>query len=136
MQGRWGEIRGLKAVLSGRPVLSIVALLVSGGIASARCERSDYAANPVKNTRSEVRMLASSGKECVLRLTAGRRIQVTDRRIVAAPTKGKASIEGETVFYRSFPGYTGEDVFTAEIAGRNTDGNGVATVTVKVTVED
>lgn len=113
-----------------------IALLLSTSLASARCERSDYTANPAKNTRSEVRMLASSGKECVLRLTAGRRILITDRRITQAPAKGKASIEGETVFYRSFPGYSGPDSFTAEIAGRTGEAEGVATVTVKITVED
>lgn len=121
---------------TGRIVLAGTALLLSASLAHARCERSDYAANPVKNTRSEVRMLASSGKECVLRLSASRRIVITERRITAAPAHGKASIEGETVFYRSFPGYAGPDEFTAEIAGRSPDGAGVATVSVKVTVEN
>jgi hypothetical protein len=122
--------------VAGRVAASGLCLVLSAGWALARCERGDYTANPPKNTRSEVRMLASSGKECVIRLSAGRRIQVLDRRITIVPANGKATIEGETVFYRSFPGYTGPDSFTAEIAGRSADGEGVASVTVKVTVED
>lgn len=81
-------------------------------------------------------MTASTGKECVLRLSAGRRVTVTDRRIVVAPTHGKATIEGETVFYRSFPGFLGPDSFIAEIAGKSADGEGVAAIAVQVTVTD
>lgn len=104
--------------------------------ALARCERSGYDAVPQKNSRSDVRMVASSGKECVLRLAAGRRVVVVARRIAVAPSNGKATIEGETVFYRSFPGYKGVDRFTAEIEGRSSDGDGVATIAVTVSVED
>jgi hypothetical protein len=117
-------------------VLAAGLLAVSAGLAQARCERSDYNALPQKNSRSEVRMTASSGKECVLRLAASRRVVVTARRIAKAPAHGKATIEGETVFYRSFPGYQGPDAFVAEIEGRSADGDGVATVAVSVTVED
>jgi hypothetical protein len=108
----------------------------SAGLAQARCERSDYNAVPQKNSRSTVRMTASSGKECVLRLTASRRVVVTARRIAAPPAHGKATIEGETVFYRSFPGYQVPDGFVAEIEVRSADGDGVSTQTVSVTVED
>lgn len=109
---------------------------LSAGLAEARCERSDYNALPQKNSRSTVRMTASSGKDCVLRLTASRRVVVTARRIAAPPAHGKATIEGETVFYRSFPGYQGPDAFVAEIEGRSADGDGVATLAVSVTVEE
>lgn len=122
--------------VAGRVAAAGLLLLLSTGWALARCERGDYTANPPKNTRTEVRMFASSGKECVIRLSASRRVQVLERRITIAPANGKATIEGETVFYRSFPGYTGPDSFTAEIAGKNGEGEGVATITVKVTVED
>lgn len=111
-------------------------LLAGTGAVSARCERSDYNAAPQKNSRSDVRMVASSGKDCVIRLTASRRVVVVARRIAVPPANGKATIEGETVFYRSFPGYRGPDSFTAEIEGRGSDGDGVATVAVKVSVED
>ncbi len=111
-------------------------LLLALAPAAAKCERSNYKAVPPENSRSEVQMVASSGKDCVLRLSATRRVTVTGRKIVTPPARGKATIEGETVFYRSFPGYTGPDSFIAEIAGRSTDGEGVATVSVQVTVTE
>jgi hypothetical protein len=111
-------------------------LLLAAGPAAAKCERTNYRAVPPANSRSEVQMTASTGKDCVLRLISTRRVTVTGRKIVAPPSRGKATIEGETVFYRSFPGYTGPDSFTAEIAGRSPDGEGVATVTVQVTVTE
>ena len=104
--------------------------------AEARCQRTDYIARPDKNTVSKVLMIASSGKECVLRLSATRRTTVTARRILVPPDFGRATIEGETVFYRARPGYTGPDRFTAEMAGKGADGEGVATVVVEITVED
>lgn len=116
--------------------LALATVLAGASPAAARCLRSDYAAFPEKNSRSDVRMVASSGKECVIRLTASRRVVVLARRIAVPPENGKAVIEGETVFYRSFPGYKGPDSFTAEIEGRNGDGGGVATLVVKVSVED
>ncbi|MFO1151603.1 MAG: hypothetical protein U1E62_24785 [Alsobacter sp.] len=132
-QAQAGTARSRTACLAGA---AAVLVLLAASPAAAKCERTNYRAVPPDNTRSEVQMTASSGKDCVLRLSATRRVTVTGRKIVAPPSRGKATIEGETVFYRSFPGYTGPDSFTAEIAGRASDGEGVATVTVQVTVTD
>jgi hypothetical protein len=122
--------------LIGTAVLGGILLLAGTCAGWARCERSDYSAMPHRNSRSDVRMTASSGKECVIRLSASRRVTVVARRIAIAPEHGKATLEGESVFYRSFPGYRGPDNFTAEIEGHGSDGDGVAIVAVQVSVED
>jgi hypothetical protein len=51
------------------------------------------------------------------------------------PANGKVTLEGETAFYRSFPGFRGRDSFVAEISARGTDGEGTSRIVVNVTVE-
>lgn len=80
-------------------------------------------------------MQASSGMDCVIRLSATRRFTVTGRRIAEQPRHGKVTIEGETAFYRSFSGFTGEDRFIAEVSAKGSDGAGTSAIVVLVTVE-
>lgn len=115
----------------------LIALAAAGlpAVASAKCERSSYTANPAKNTTSQVQMMASSGMDCVLRLALPKRYTLLKRRLVEKPVNGVASIEGETLFYRSVPGFKGDDRFVAEIDGKAFDGQGTARIVVDVTVE-
>jgi hypothetical protein len=103
--------------------------------ATAKCERTNYQANPATASRSEVQMSASSGMDCVIRLALPKRYKLTGRRITEKPTNGIVSIEGQTAFYRSVPGYTGPDRFVVEISGKAFDGAGTAVIVVNVTVE-
>ena len=80
-------------------------------------------------------MLASSGRDCVIRLAATRRFTVTGRRIAEPPASGKVTIEGETAFYRSAPGFVGEDRFVAQVSARGSDGEGTSSIVVTVTVK-
>jgi hypothetical protein len=103
--------------------------------AEAKCTRGNYAADPAKNTTSTVEMTASSGMDCVLRLALPRRYTLLKRRIAEKPVHGVVTIEGETAFYRSIPGYKGPDRFVAEMDGKAFDGQGTARIVVEVTVE-
>ncbi len=103
--------------------------------AEAKCTRTNYTADPAKNTTSTVEMTASSGMDCVLRLALPRRYTLLKRRIAEKPVNGIVSIEGETAFYRSVPGFRGQDRFVAEMDGKAFDGQGTARVVVEVTVE-
>lgn len=118
-----------------RTGLIALAAAVLPAVASAKCERSSYTANPAKNTTSQVQMTASSGMDCVLRLALPKRYTLLKRRLVEKPVNGVASIEGETLFYRSVPGFKGDDRFVAEIDGKAFDGQGTARIVVDVTVE-
>lgn len=122
----------MKAVLLGASL--VAAALVPGG-AEARCSHSGYQINPSRSTSATVDMRASSGMDCVIRLSATRRFTVTGRRIVQQPASGKVTIEGETAFYRSFPGFVGQDRFAAEVSARGSEGEGTSTIVVTVTVE-
>jgi hypothetical protein len=118
-----------------RIVLVALAAMGLPAVASAKCERSTYTANPAKNTTSQVQMTASSGMDCVLRLALPKRYTLLKRRLVEKPVNGVATIEGETLFYRSVPGFKGDDRFVAEIDGKAFDGQGTARIEVDVTVE-
>jgi hypothetical protein len=115
----------------------LIVLAAAGlpGSASAKCERSGYTADPAKGTTSQVQMTASSGMDCVLRLALPKRYTLMKRRLVEKPVNGIATIEGETLFYRSVPGFKGDDRFVAEIDGKAFDGQGTARIVVDVTVE-
>ncbi|WP_293868886.1 hypothetical protein [uncultured Alsobacter sp.] len=113
----------------------IVAAAFVPGLAEARCSHSGYQITPSRNSSATVDMRASSGRDCVIRLSASRRFTVTGRRIVEHPGKGKVTIEGETAFYRSFAGFVGEDRFVAEVSAKGSDGEGTSTILVVVTVE-
>jgi hypothetical protein len=113
----------------------MVAALVLPAAASARCSHSGYQITPSRNTNATVEMRASSGMDCVIRLSATRRFTVTGRRIVEQPAKGKVTIEGETAFYRSFAGFVGQDRFVAQVSAKGSDGEGTSTIVVVVTVE-
>jgi hypothetical protein len=113
---------------------ALVAALAGFSEAQARCERSDYTIVPSKNSRATVQMIAESGKDCVIRLSATRRFTIVGRRIAEEPANGKVTIEGETAFYRSLPNFRGADRFVAEVTGKGSDGEGTSVVTVNVTV--
>ena len=124
---RWARgMAGLAGLLAG---------LVLAGAAQARCERGDYRIVPSQNKGAEVAMRASSGRDCVIRLAATRRFQVTSRAIVEKPQHGTVSIEGETAFYRSLPGFRGTDRFVASVSAKGSDGEGTSLITVTVTVD-
>ena len=65
--------------------------LLLASAAQARCERGDYRIVPSQNKGAEVAMRASSGRDCVIRLAATRRFQVTNRAIVEKPQHGTVS---------------------------------------------
>ena len=111
------------------------ALLSSAGVANAACSRSDYSITPSQNSRAKVLMTASSGMDCVVRLAPSRRFTVTERRISEKPGHGTVTIEGETAFYRSVPGYRGPDRFAAEVSATGSDGQGTSTIVVDVVVK-
>lgn len=113
----------------------LLAVAIFADPAEARCTRTNYAVAPSKNDTATVEMQASSGMDCVVRIAATRRFTVTARRIVEMPTNGKVTLEGETAFYRSFPGFRGQDRFVAEISARGTDGEGTSRIVVNVTVD-
>ncbi len=125
--------------MSLRKVATLVAGLVLaaafGADAHAKCSRSNYTVSPSKNDTATVEMQASSGMDCVVRIAATRRFTVTGRRIAEMPKNGKVTLEGETAFYRSFPGFKGTDRFVAEISARGTDGAGTSRIVVNVTVD-
>lgn len=123
-------IRTLGAIAAGLLVATAFA-----DSAEARCTRTNYTVVPSKNDTATVEMQASSGMDCVVRIAATRRFTVTGRRIVQMPTNGKVTLEGETAFYRSFPGFRGQDRFVAEISARGTDGEGTSRIVVNVTVD-
>jgi hypothetical protein len=123
----WRGARGLAG--------AVAVLAVTAGPAQARCERGDYRIVPSQNKGAEVAMLASSGRDCVIRLAATRRFQVTRRAIVEMPRNGTVSIEGETAYYRSLPGFRGTDRFVAAVSAKGTDGEGTSLITVMVTVD-
>ena len=118
------------AVLAG-----LAAATLASGEAQARCSRSNYSVSPSKNDTATVEMLASSGMDCVVRIAATRRFTVTGRRIVEMPKNGKVTLEGETAFYRSLPGFRGKDSFVAELSARGSDGEGTSRIVVNVTVD-
>ncbi len=120
-------------VRTGLALAVVIGLLPSP--AAAKCQRTDYAANPATASRSEVEMSASSGMDCVIRLTLPRRYKLTARRITEKPNNGVVSIEGQTAFYRSVPGFVGADRFVVELDGKAFDGAGTAVIVVNVTVE-
>ena len=103
--------------------------------AAAKCERTNYRANPAAASRSEIEMSASSGMDCVMRLALPKRFKTTARRITEKPANGVVTIEGQTAFYRSTPGFTGSDRFVVEMDGKAFDGEGTAIIVVNVTVE-
>lgn len=120
-----------------RVFVAAMALATVGvpSLAQARCSHSGYQINPSKNSTAEVSMLASSGMDCVIRLSATRRFTVTGRRITEQPAKGKVAIEGETAFYRSFAGFVGVDRFVAEVSAKGSEGAGTSTIVVTITVK-
>lgn len=113
----------------------LLASALGAGAAEARCSRSNYSVTPSKNDTATVEMLASSGMDCVVRIAATRRFTVTGRRIVELPKNGKVTLEGETAFYRSLPGFRGRDSFVAEISARGSDGEGTSRIVVNITVD-
>lgn len=110
-------------------------LCLASGVAEARCSHSGYRIVPSQNDSATVEMLATNGRDCVIRLSATRRFTVTGRRIAEPPQNGKVSIEGETAFYRAFPGFKGSDRFVAQVSARGSDGEGTSTIVVNVTVD-
>jgi hypothetical protein len=123
-------IRAWAALTAG-----LMAAMGLAGAAEARCTRTNYTVAPSKNDTATVEMQASSGMDCVVRIAATRRFTVTGRRIAEMPKNGKVTLEGETAFYRSFPGFRGQDSFVAEISARGTDGAGTSRIVVNVTVD-
>ncbi len=117
------------------PTAGLVLAMGLADTAQARCTRTNYTVVPSKNDTATVEMQASSGMDCVVRIAATRRFTVTGRRIAEMPKNGKVTLEGETAFYRSFPGFTGQDRFVAEISARGTDGAGTSRIVVNVTVD-
>lgn len=120
---------------AGAAAAALLAGLMATGAAEARCSRSNYSVTPSKNDTATVEMQASSGMDCVVRISATRRFTVTGRRIVEMPKNGKVTLEGETAFYRSLPGFRGRDSFVAELSARGTDGEGTSRIVVNVTVD-
>ncbi|MHB2168162.1 hypothetical protein [Alsobacter sp. R-9] len=121
---------------AGRVAALVAAVVVAAaGAAEAKCTRGDYRVVPSRNDTATVEMQASSGMDCVIRIATTRRFTVTGRRIVENPANGKVSLEGETAFYRSLPGFKGQDRFVAELTARGTDGEGTSRIIVNVTVD-
>ena len=96
---------------AGRSSLELVATLIAGAaLLSSAGARKSHAAerlqhHAIENSRAKVLMTASSGMDCVVRLAPSRRFTVTERRISEKPGHGTVTIEGETAFDRSVPGY-------------------------------
>lgn len=116
-------------------VAGALGLLLVAGTAEARCSRTNYTVAPSKNDTVTVEMTATSGMDCVVRIATTRRFTVTARRIAEPAKHGKVTLEGETAFYRSLPGFRGRDGFVAELSARGTDGEGTSRIVVNVTVE-
>jgi len=119
-----------------QPFLMGAALLlgVSHAPAHADCMTEPFSI-PYWGVSTVTAMSARSGEPCSVRGVTGGASVISSVQVSAPPRNGTATVgDGDAVWYRSQPGFTGEDAFEFTMSGTSDGRPGTSTVRVQVTV--
>lgn len=121
-----------------RCVISIlvVAAAVSTAFDPAQAATCEVHRRPlVFASDADVDMFVKSGKDCRVKFSEPERFKVESNEIVARPHYGGVRVDTvSSVYYRSNPGYRGQDRFSFMLCGMEAGKRGCSTVRVKVSV--
>jgi hypothetical protein len=115
------------------PVVPALMLTMASNAARAACASEPFSI-PYWGVSTVTAMSATSGEPCSVRGVTGGESVISSVQVSAR--NGTASVgEGDAVWYRSQPGFTGADAFEFTMSGTSDGRPGSSTVRVQVTVQ-
>jgi len=112
---------------------AVAVLLALEPASAATCEV--YRNRLAFTADTNVDMIVLSGKDCRVRFPLADKVQIDSNEVTARPRYGGVRTDGTSgAYYRSNPGYRGQDQFTFTLCGVEGDKSGCSNIRVKVTV--
>ena len=116
------------------PFVPALMLTMACSAARAACATEPFSI-PYWGVSTVTAMSATSGEPCSVRGVTGGASVISSVQVSAPPRNGTATVgDGDAVWYRSQPGFTGEDAFEFTMSGTSDGRPGTSTVRVQVTV--
>lgn len=116
------------------PIVPALMLTMACSAARAACATEPFSI-PYWGVSTVTAMSATSGEPCSVRGVTGGASVISSVQVSAPPRNGTATVgDGDAVWYRSQPGFTGEDAFEFTMSGTSDGRLGTSTVRVQVTV--